>query len=206
MNKTFTKISLSIAFLMVAISSQAQEPKKEDKKIQEVVQMEADPKPVTPNADGSFPEVAPAPPIPMAQQEILKRAINFVKVESVKYDKTNGVTTGSKAECVAVFKFKPKELNPKAEVEGTFTIHISIEAKDGKYRYVISKVNHVSKNAEYSGGDITNEVPACGSMKLPPDMWKKMRSQANKDIAIVVADLKEAMKISSDVPVNNDEW
>lgn len=183
----------------------AQEAKKEENKIQEVVAMTADPLPLTPNADGSLP-VDTNPPKGMAASEILKRAVNFVKAENKKYTKGNGVTTGSKAECVVTFNYKPKELNPTADVQGTITMHVSIDAKEGKYRYTISKISHNAKNAEYTGGDIYNEVPKCGSMKLPPDMWKRIKSEAFKQSGVLANDIKEAMKISSTTPVNSDEW
>lgn len=167
--------------------------------------MTADPLPLTPNADGSLP-VDTNPPKGMAASEILKRAVNFVKAENKKYTKGNGVTTGSKAECVVTFNYKPKELNPAADVQGSITMHVSIDAKEGKYRYTISKISHNAKNAEYTGGDIYNEVPKCGSMKLPPDMWKRIKSEAFKQSGILANDIKEAMKISSTTPVNSDEW
>jgi hypothetical protein len=43
-------------------------------------------------------------------------------------------------------------------------------------------------------------------MKMPPDLWKRIRSEAFKQSAIVVADLKEAMQVSSSTPVNSEEW
>jgi hypothetical protein len=195
-----------IAAVLFSINSlSAQEAKKDEKKIQEVVTMMADPLPSTPNADGSLP-VDTNPPKGMAASEILKRAVNFVKMENKKYSKGNGVTTGSKAECVVTFVYKPKELNPTADVQGTITMHLSIDAKEGKYRYTISKLNHNAKNGDYTGGDIYGEVPKCGSMKLPPDMWKRIRSEAFKQSTLLATDLKEAMKISSSTPVNSDEW
>jgi hypothetical protein len=194
------------AVVLFSVNSlSAQEAKKDEKKIQEVVTMMADPLPSTPNADGSLP-VDTNPPKGMAANEILKRAVNFVKMENKKYTKGNGVTTGSKAECVVTFAYKPKELNPTADVQGTITMHLSIDAKEGKYRYTISKLNHNAKNGDYTGGDIYGEVPKCGSMKLPPDMWKRLRSEAFKQSAILANDVKEAMKISSTTPVNSDEW
>jgi hypothetical protein len=194
------------AVVLFSVNSlSAQEAKKDEKKIQEVVTMMADPLPSTPNADGSLP-VDTNPPKGMAASEILKRAVNFVKMENKKYTKGNGVTTGSKAECVVTFAYKPKELNPTADVQGTITMHLSIDAKEGKYRYTISKLNHNAKNGDYTGGDIYGEVPKCGSMKLPPDMWKRLRSEAFKQSAILANDVKEAMKISSTTPVNSDEW
>jgi hypothetical protein len=183
----------------------AQEPKKEEKKIQEVIEMTADPIPPVTLADGTVVEDTSGVK-PMAVAEILKRAVNFVKIESTKYTKGNGVTTGSKAECVATFAYKPKELNPQADVQGTFTMHLSIDAKEGKYRYTISKITHNAKNAENSGGDIYSEVPKCGSMRLPNEMWKHMRSEALKDAGILIADLKVAMKKSSSEPQDKDEW
>jgi hypothetical protein len=203
-------MKLSTLFYTAAVlfsinSLSAQEAKKDEKKIQEVVTMMADPLPSTPNADGSLP-VDTNPPKGMAASEILKRAVNFVKMENIKYSKGNGVTTGSKAECVVTFVYKPKELNPTADVQGTITMHLSIDAKEGKYRYTISKLNHNAKNGDYTGGDIYGEVPKCGSMKLPPDMWKRIRSEAFKQSTLLASDLKEAMKISSSTPVNSDEW
>ena len=200
-----TILIFSLLFLFSADYIKAQEIKKDEKKIQEIIAMMADPLPLTPNADGSLP-VDTNPPKPMASDEILKRAINFVKKESSKYSKANRVTTANKAEFLASFNYKPKELNPVADVQGTITMHVSVEAKEGKYRYTISKINHNAKNGDYSGGDVYNEVPACGSMKLPSDLWKRIRSEAIKHSSVIINDLKEAMKISSSTPVDSDDW
>jgi hypothetical protein len=39
-------------------------------------------------------------------------------------------------------------------VQGSITMHVSIDAKEGKYRYTISKLNHNAKNGDYTGGDV----------------------------------------------------
>jgi len=200
-----TAFFYAITFLCLVNNLSAQEPKKEEKKIQEVIEIQADPVSLPPNDDGSLP-VDTNPVKGMNASEILKRAVNFVKMESTKYTKGNGVTTGSKAECVITFNYKPKELNPVADVQGTITMHMSIDAKEGKYRYTISKINHNAKNGDYTGGDVYSEVPKCGSMKLPPELWKRIRSEALKQSGVLVNDLKEAMKVSSTTPVNSDEW
>jgi hypothetical protein len=200
-----TTLFCSIGFLFSVNQISAQESKTEEKKIQEVITIDADPVVLVPNEDGSLPEDT-TPVRGMASSEILKRAVNFVKTETKKYTKGNGITTGTKAECIVTFNYKPKELNPVADVQGTFTMHVSIDAKEGKYRYTISKINHNAKNGDYSGGDIYSEVPKCGSMKLPPELWKRIRSEAIKQSALLANDVKEAMKISSSTPVNSDEW
>ncbi|MBC7696632.1 MAG: hypothetical protein H7141_14440 [Burkholderiales bacterium] len=200
-----TTLLYSVAILFSINSLSAQEAKTDEKKIQEVITLIADPVSLPPNEDGSLP-VDTNPPKAMASGEILKRAVNFVKIESTKYKKGNGVTTGSKAECVVTFNYKPKELNPVADVQGTITMHLSIDAKEGKYRYTISKISHNAQTADHSGGNVYSEVPKCGSMKIPPDIWKRIRSEAFKQGALLANDVKEGMKIPSNTPVNSDEW
>jgi hypothetical protein len=202
---TITKLVFALTCLVSTTSNIAQEQKKDGPKIQEVITLNADPVSQTPLADGSIPADTTGPK-PMAQAEILKRAINFAKIESSKYVKGTPITTGGKAEFTANFKYKSKELNPQADVEGLFTMHVSIDAKPGKYRYTISKINHVAKNAEYSGGDVYSEVPACGSFKLPNNLWKQMKSEAIKQAMTIVAELKEAMKVPSDKQIDKEEW
>ena len=200
-----TTLFYAFAFTIAVGNLTEQEAKKDEKKIQEVVNIQADPVVLKPDADGNVP-VDTSAPKGMDASEILKRAVNFVKAENTKYTKGNGVTTGSKAECIVTFNYKPKELNPVADVQGTITMHVSIDAKEGKYRYTISKLNHNAKNGDYTGGDVYNEVPKCGSMKLPPELWKRIRSEAFKQSGVLANDIKEAMKISSSKPVNSDEW
>src|SRR5947207_2619841 len=47
--------------------------------------------------------------------DLVKRAVNWIKVESLKYKKTEGSSSGSKAECMAMFQVKPRELNPEVD-------------------------------------------------------------------------------------------
>ena len=200
-----SKFIYFILFLATIGHLSAQEPKKDNKKIQEVITIMEDPVSLPPNEDGSIP-VDTNPPKGMNASEILKRAVNFVKTESEKYTKGDAVTTGSKAEFIASFNYKPKELNPEADVQGSITMHLSIEAKEGKYRYTISKINHNAKNSYFTGGDVFSEIPKCGSMTIPSALWNRIKSEALKQSGVLANELKEAMQISSSTPVNSDEW
>lgn len=137
--------------------------------------------------------------------ELLKRVVNFVKVESTKYSKTNGVTTGSKAEFVANFPVKPKDLNPQTDYTGKLSMKVSVECKDSKYRYTITQLKHVSLSGKTSGGSIDNVVPDCGSMGMSDLTWKKLKGEMLKNANVVIADLKEAMQKTSD-QASGDEW
>lgn len=135
---------------------------------------------------------------------LMKRAVNWVKTDSKRFAKTNGVATGTKAECVAKFKIRAKELNPVTDFTGIIEMHVSIDCKDNKYRYTISRIKHISNNGKASGGAIENIVPECGSMTMSDNTWKKIKGEAYKNAGMVISELKEGMtKIPAE---SKDEW
>lgn len=149
-----------------------------------------------------FTEVVNTDSLPAS--ELLARAVNWVKLENNRYEKTNGVTTASKAECIAKFPVKPKELNPECDYTGFVSLKVIVECKDNKYRYVISQPKHVSKTGKTNAGNLDNAVPECGSMIMNDIIFKKIKGEANKLAAIIIDDLKEQMKKDSKGP--GDEW
>jgi hypothetical protein len=138
--------------------------------------------------------------------ELLKRAVNWVKIESPRFVKNSGITSGTKAECVASFNIKPKELNPQPDYTGTITMHVSIECKDNRYKYTITKIKHTSKTGKASGGDINNIVPDCGSMIMPDLVWKKIKGEAIRHSNAVLSELKQGMSQSSALANSKEEW
>lgn len=171
----------SIAQEEAGSKDDAVEKKMEDKKFQEVILVDS-----------------------TSASEILKRAVNFIKLESPRFAKAKGVTTGNKAECIAKFKIKVKELNPNPDYTGTISMHVSIECKDNRYRYVITKLTHTSANGKANGGDVNNQVPTCGSMTMSDLVWKKIKGEAYKNANMVISELKEAMSRPADTA--KDEW
>jgi hypothetical protein len=137
--------------------------------------------------------------------ELLKRAVSWIKEENPKYKKSSGTTTTGKAECLASFPVKPKELNPGVDYSGKITMKVIIECKDSKYRYIVSDIRHVSRNGVATAGSIDNQVPECGSMSMDENCWKKLRTEALKNAALVVSDLKNGMLINAAEGVK-EEW
>jgi len=140
-----------------------------------------------------------------SSSELLKRAVNWVKIESARYGKTNGVSAGSKAECTVTFPVKPKELNPVCDYEGKVTMRVTIECKDNKYKYTVSNIKHISKSGRSSAGSIDNVIPDCGSMIMSDLAWKKLKGEALGKAGWVATDIKEGMKIRSSEG-GKDEW
>ena len=140
----------------------------------------------------------------LSANELLNRAVNWVKSESAKYKKTSGATTASKAECTVNFPVKPKDLNPETDYTGKISMKVVIECKDNRYKYTISQIKHISKSGKASGGAIENEIPECGSMALQSLTWKKLKGEAVKGAQLVVADIKAGMFKSSAEAV--EDW
>jgi hypothetical protein len=141
----------------------------------------------------------------MAANELMKRAVAWIKSESLKYRKYSGTTTGAKAECTASFPIKPKELNPDVDYTGKIMMKVIIEVKDSKYRYTVYDIRHESKSGRTTAGSIDNIVPECGSQAMHDLVWKKVRGEALRDAGMVVADLKKGM---NELPPEkkDDDW
>ncbi|MBS1647412.1 MAG: hypothetical protein JST67_08740 [Bacteroidetes bacterium] len=199
----------------------AQEQAKEDesKMIREVVNLQVDktqfavkPAPVTTKKGKKTIEPAEAAPdtsnplIPAPLSEIQKRMQNYAAAKAAgKYSKENCSHNGNTATCQAVFEYKTKELNPTEKVDGKITMTITIEAKEGKYRYTINNIKHVANDGLTSGGDVYNVVPECGSNKLSSVTWKRIKGAALGDARMVADELKAMMnKLSSETATKAD--
>lgn len=195
MAKTFKSSFLSLLFIFASNIFMAQTtPEPAKKEEDEFAKKKVETKLV---------EVIPTDSI--AAGELLKRATAWIKVETDKYKKTNGTTTGSKAECLVSFPVKPKELNPQVDYTGKITMKVVIECKDSKYRYTVSEIKHTSKNGTTTGGSIDNVVPECGSMGMHELVWKKLKGEALRDAGLVVTDLKTGMTMLQP-ETKADEW
>lgn len=137
-------------------------------------------------------------------KDLIARATAWAQKKHPKYEKTNAVGGSTKVELDAEFKIKPKELNPSHDYSGKILMHVKIEVKDGKYKYTINKVKHIADNGKNSGGDITKDIPECGSMFLPELTWKKIKGEAIKDANLLAEDIKDAM--SAPVKAPSEDW
>lgn len=137
--------------------------------------------------------------------ELLKRAVNWVKVESSHFVKQGGTSSGNKAEFIASFKIKPKELNPEVDFTGKVTMKVTIDCKDAKYKYTISEIKHTSKSGKANGGSVDNVVPDCGSMVMKDLTWKKIKGEMLRDGGQVIIELKAGMEKSL-VEAKEEEW
>ena len=143
--------------------------------------------------------------VPATVAELNKRANYWYTTKNKKFEKSSGGGSGSQVVCNVKFNYKPKELNPVNDVEGEITMRVTIDCKEGKYRYTIDKIEHKAKRGTCSGGDVYNEVPACGSMNLNSVIWKQIKSAGLSNAKLVAEDLKA--KMAQPVPATGkSDW
>lgn len=220
------KIVFVLVFILTGFIVSAQEKEDETKMIREVVKLDVDkakfaPKPepvpvVETKGKKGKKKVEEPPPveegapdttnpfIPAPQAEVLKRAQNWYTLKNDKIKKANGTNSGKSVSCNVTFPFKQKVLNPVDDVDGTISMDLIIEAKEGKYRYTIKNIKHQAKKAGMSGGDVYAVVPECGSMKVSDKTWKLIKKEAFIKAQLVAEDLKE--KMNREVESKKDDW
>ncbi len=158
---------------------------------------------VEPPVEEATPDTLPSTmPAPLA--EIVKRAQAWYNLKNTKFEKSNGTNTGSNVNCTLAFVFKQKVLNPENDVDGKITMDLTIEAKEGKYRYIIKNIKHKANKPGMSGGDIYAKVPECGSMKVNDITWKHIKSESAAFAKLAADDIKLRMK--EELDANKDEW
>lgn len=223
------KIIVVLVFIFSGFVISAQEKEDETKLIREVIKLQVDktkfapPKPPAPEPVAETkgkkgkkktveepPPIEPGEPdttnpfIPAPQAEVLKRAQHWYTLKNEKIKKANGTNSGEKVSCNVSFPFKQKTLNPENEVDGSISMDLIIEAKEGKYRYTIKNIKHKASKSGMSCGDIFAVVPECGSMKVSDKTWKLIKKEAFINAQIVAEDLKEQM--NREVESKKDEW
>jgi hypothetical protein len=70
---------------------------------------------------------------------------------------------------------------------------IKVQAKDNKYKYEISDLVHDSKTAkrpEMEGGNLENIKPDCGGLSMTKGQWNDIKTQADKQVQILIQSLK----------------
>jgi hypothetical protein len=83
-----------------------------------------------------------------------------------------------------------------------FTIKISI--KDSKYRYRIINFSHISNYdaSKYSGGNLNDPKPDCGTLFMSKKGWKQVKKQTDIEINLLIISLKETINQA----IIEDNW
>lgn len=89
-------------------------------------------------------------------------------------------------------------------LKGQIAFSVRVDAKEGKFRYIITDFVH--SEARGSGGKLELSTPECGSTKLSPTSWKKIKGLTTTQINKLIVDIKRIVKEFENDPARNDDW
>jgi hypothetical protein len=83
---------------------------------------------------------------------------------------------------------------------------LTIQVKDGRYKYTIGNFYHesYSKN-QGSGGSFENEKPSCGYILLSNNNWQKIKTQTQSQVSTLIIALKTEIE-SNQTPSQDESW
>lgn len=82
---------------------------------------------------------------------------------------------------------------------------ISVFVKEGRYKYTITDLEHVSNQSGYSGGALEDDKPDCGGMRMVKKGWVQVKEQTSEKVPLIIADLKATMAGSGNSEPD-DDW
>lgn len=87
---------------------------------------------------------------------------------------------------------------------GNVRFKFVIQCKDGRYKYAINELVHEDRQykVDYSGGNLENEKPECGTLLMAKGGWKKIKLETDEHLQQFIHDLKVAMQSDNE----NDNW
>jgi len=113
-----------------------------------------------------------------------------------------------------LFEYEPSRLSGSAVIRGVVTYNVTIEVKDGRYRYIIGNFVHEGSKSYYQGialsplsfGLITPAencpYPIQTTSDLVQATWQELQSRAKTEAVQLVAALKKNMI----QPVQKTNW
>ncbi|HXA02008.1 MAG TPA: DUF4468 domain-containing protein [Cytophagaceae bacterium] len=122
------------------------------------------------------------------------------KFTIVKEDKEKG-------EYIAQGSFPVKYISPMPGMyhDGSVSWMMSVFAKEGKYKYVLT--NFVHSSPKGNGGKLESKDPECGKFTLTAPGWATIKRDSKVKLEAIVKDLKTVMSApESKVKSTGDDW
>jgi hypothetical protein len=107
--------------------------------------------------------------------------------------------------CRGMLRVKYISPMPGLYHDGIVNWTMSIFAKDGKYKYVLTDFVHASGKG--NGGKLENKEPQCGKFTLTIPGWATIKKDSKTQLEELVASLKMAMSAPEQkVKSTGDDW
>ena len=90
--------------------------------------------------------------------------------------------------------------------EGRVKFTLLFNAKEGKYRYIITDFVHEGKGKEPSGGPLEETTPKCGKVAMSGRGWVTIKNNTKSQIEALIEDFKQKVLEVENDPANNSDW
>jgi len=86
---------------------------------------------------------------------------------------------------------------------GIVEFSLELQFKDGKYKYIVSNLIHTAFEPEYSGGDLDDNKPDCGTLNISKRQWKKIKDSSENKVMDLINNLKDHINKGT---IMNNNW
>ena len=137
----------------------------------------------------------------LSKDELYKRAKNLgiAGKNTVKDDLANG-TYQYKGQ----FKVSYPAPQPGLQHTGVVDFVVTIQVKDGRYRYVITDFVHSSDKA--NGGKLEGNLPECGKHTLTLAGWGTIKKSVKEQTDKLIANIKAKMAGTENTATPGNDW
>jgi hypothetical protein len=84
--------------------------------------------------------------------------------------------------------------NMTAAVGGVVRFTLTIQCKDGRYRFSLTDFYHSFESKNMSGGNLENEKPACGGFNMIRSQWAKIKNRFHDDASTLITAMKTSLQ------------
>lgn len=133
---------------------------------------------------------------------IYDRAFSWAQTNKYKItqmDKTNGVLS-----CEGSFLVTYPGPRVGMNDNGVVKFTVTINAKDGRYKYDITNFKHEGGKGKGNGGALELKSAECGKFVLPDSGWAKIKKDTAAKMKEVINDLQLSISPEGDAPVKSD--
>ena len=129
------------------------------------------------------------------QDELFARAQEWVS--STFNPSLNEIQMRDKNANVIIFnsRFQTQTSGEISESKVNFTMKIQV--RQGRFKYWIYNLNHVSNKPGYSGGKLELIEPKCGTNKITKKEWERVKKQAVETLENYIVGLKKYMEFKN---------
>jgi hypothetical protein len=121
------------------------------------------------------------------------------KFRITQMDKANGVMT-----CEGAFPVTYPGPRVGMNDNGLVKFTVTVNAKDGRYKYEITNFKHEGAKGKGNGGPLESKSAECGKFVLPDGGWAKIKKDTANKMTDIINDLKASISPQGNAPAKED--